>query len=279
MIRAFFLDLDGTLLVGEGGNNYRIPPENIDALHQLVSTGVKVITASGRNYEFTENKLNEELGFNFDAIAANGAKIVCENKTIVCHACDKEKLYTIGEFLLGVDELWPFVETNDNMFYFLDPLAIKEEYPLKFFGRTALNKVSADGFLEVILNDDFPAPLKLCILTTGYEGTMKWNKRLNEEFGADMDISPSSKNFLEVVEKGSDKGNGVRRVCDYYGLSLNEVAVIGDGLNDISMLKITPHSFVLNHAKEEVKAYASRLVESVEEAIEIIIKQNEGENL
>ena len=47
--------------------------------------------------------------------------------------------------------------------------------------------------------------------------------------------------------------------------------VIGDSFNDVSMFNITKNSFTFNRAEEEVKGYASELVDYVYEVVNKMI--------
>ena len=49
-IKAIFIDIDGTLTNDQG-----IIPENVkDVIGKLTAQGIKVIVASGRNYNYTK---------------------------------------------------------------------------------------------------------------------------------------------------------------------------------------------------------------------------------
>ncbi|CAJ1010017.1 putative haloacid dehalogenase-like hydrolase/Sucrose-6F-phosphate phosphohydrolase [Leishmania naiffi] len=58
---------------------------------------------------------------------------------------------------------------------------------------------------------------------------------------------------LNCAPAGVNKGNGMREVAEVLGLTLDEVACFGDGMNDESMLQITATSFITANGQQELK--------------------------
>jgi hydroxymethylpyrimidine pyrophosphatase-like HAD family hydrolase len=52
----------------------------------------------------------------------------------------------------------------------------------------------------------------------------------------------------------------LEKIVKHYGLKNEEVLVVGDGVNDISMLKRFKNSIAMDHAKEEVKKEALSII-------------------
>ena len=71
--------------------------------------------------------------------------------------------------------------------------------------------------------------------------------------------------FADVTAKGVDKGKGVKSVAKYCGFSISEVMAFGDGGNDISMLKYVGTGVAMGNAKDDVKAIADYITDSVQE--------------
>ena len=61
------------------------------------------------------------------------------------------------------------------------------------------------------------------------------------------------------------------------GYAPTEVAVIGDSMNDISMLQAVPYSYAMSHADDIVIHAAHYVVHSVKEAIDQVLEINERE--
>jgi len=81
-----------------------------------------------------------------------------------------------------------------------------------------------------------------------------------------------------------DKASLVLKLCDELNIQLNEMAAIGDDLNDYRMLKSVEISFVPQNASHYVKEIADVILErsggegAVREMIELIIRHNGKES-
>lgn len=91
--------------------------------------------------------------------------------------------------------------------------------------------------------------------------------KINEEFGEYI-VSYRNSCYIDVVPRGCSKGSGVNIVCESLNVDKDDVYVIGDSFNDVSMFRETKNSFTLTHAEEKLKEYANFVVGSVSECIE-----------
>jgi Cof subfamily protein (haloacid dehalogenase superfamily) len=71
--------------------------------------------------------------------------------------------------------------------------------------------------------------------------------------------------FADIVARGVDKSTGLEKIGAYFGLSAAEMMAIGDGGNDISMLKYAGTSVAMGNADEEVKRAAGYVTTSVDD--------------
>ncbi|HWO00854.1 MAG TPA: HAD hydrolase family protein, partial [Blastocatellia bacterium] len=72
----------------------------------------------------------------------------------------------------------------------------------------------------------------------------------------------SKPRFLDVTAYGMHKGSVVIRLAKIFGVSTDQIAVIGDGLNDIEMFKQAGISIAMGQAVEEVLAAATYVTAS-----------------
>ncbi len=82
--------------------------------------------------------------------------------------------------------------------------------------------------------------------------------------------------FVNVTDAGVDKAAAVRRVAEAYGVSMAEVMMVGDGLNDVAALQAVGVAVAMANAEPEARAVAAHVVGDVErdgvvEAIEIAL--------
>ena len=71
------------------------------------------------------------------------------------------------------------------------------------------------------------------------------------------DLPPSKSYYCDITSVNSTKGKAVDIVGKYLGLKKNEIVVIGDGENDISMFKVTPNSIAMGNAVDGIKKEAN----------------------
>jgi Cof subfamily protein (haloacid dehalogenase superfamily) len=58
---------------------------------------------------------------------------------------------------------------------------------------------------------------------------------------------------IEVMDVNGNKGNALKIMAEYYGISLADTVAIGDNFNDIPMLKVAGFSIAMGNADPAVK--------------------------
>ncbi len=71
--------------------------------------------------------------------------------------------------------------------------------------------------------------------------------------------------WLEVVHVDVRKDLAIKRLCDEFSISLEEVVYFGDNMNDLEALRIVGHPVIVGNAQEELKQEFSRVVRPVHE--------------
>lgn len=87
-------------------------------------------------------------------------------------------------------------------------------------------------------------------------------QRLRDELGASATIAFSQRYYLDVTHPLANKGHGLTALAKTVGLSPTEIAVVGDGNNDIPMFAHAGFSVAMGNASDEVKARASAVTAS-----------------
>ncbi len=97
----------------------------------------------------------------------------------------------------------------------------------------------------------------------------------------DLNITAVDSGFaIHVKDPEVNKGKALEKVSSLLGYSLSEIAAMGDGANDIEMLKKVKHSFAPSNAAPEVKEASSYVAENphgkgVKEVIEKILEDRD----
>lgn len=80
-----------------------------------------------------------------------------------------------------------------------------------------------------------------------------------------------NKEFIDITEKGVSKGTGILKLKEL--MKIDEIAGIGDSYNDISMLETVDHSFTFPTSPESLTSIVDDVVESVEQALDILMQE------
>jgi len=252
------LDIDGTLLrwvEGAGATYEQIPETTYDAVHRAYDAGAHIVLASGRSIHGMTRiaDLLELPGEGDDRlwiVASNGAVVVRYPPLEVVHeetfdarpaveailAEHPNVLIAVEERGVGyrVNEHFPEGELSGDMI----PTAV-EELVAGPVSRVIIRdpEATADDFVE--LAD------RLGLHSINYVvGWTAW-----------LDLSPV----------GVTKASGLARVCDALDIPPTGVLAIGDGRNDIEMLRWAGRGVAMGQSIEEVQQAADAVTADVQD--------------
>ena len=253
--RLLVLDLDGTLT----NSKKEISPRNLRTLLRLQQSGVRLVLASGRpTYGIVplaeQLQMKENNGY---ILSYNGGEIID---------------WSTGELLyknLLPDDVLPILyqTATDNRQTILtydneciltenpnDPYVQKEA----FLNKMQVRRV--ENFLQEI-----PLPLPKCLIVGEPEQLMKTEAELSLRLQRQISVYRSEPYFLELVPLGIDKARSIAVLSEKLGITREEVAAMGDGYNDLSMIKYAGLGIAMNNAQEPVKAAADYIAPSNDE--------------
>lgn len=105
--------------------------------------------------------------------------------------------------------------------------------------------------VEEVLED--PSIKIYKVLTSNYEAedSLIEIKSYVEQELPNLVVTSSFKTNIEVTHKDAQKGIALQYYADTLGISMDEVFVIGDNSNDVSMLKLAGYSVAMGNANQE----------------------------
>lgn len=259
MIKMFASDLDGTLL----NALHEVDGPIRRAIREVGAAGLRVVPATGRS-SLTPGRHGFE-GVDVDAVLANGALIRSAEGEIL-------KTFTVDPAF--VEEL--LREFSQICFDCVTPEGLlctgsREEHAAGFKNDGPLRRIVMRGMRarrgaeESRMFDQSPAD----ILS---HDVCKINCRVaSEEIGRELKAflaehtdrvvnAPFNPVMFEITDAACNKGASVAWLAGYYGIAEDEVAVYGDGGNDIVMLERFRHSYATANGSDEAKAAATRVV-------------------
>ncbi len=258
MIKAIFIDIDGTLL----NSKREITTNTKVAIEKCIKKGIKVILASGRSRAITL-EYQQLAGTSPYMISSNGADVYDIEKDLEIYSTplDKETVNEIFNFSqknnYKINFNYNFELVMNKMFYPDEKDNVKTEEEI-------YNIIEKEKIVQcVVANKDiakmieFKQYLKKNLFGVKIENE---SKRLK-----DFSLEQKGYYFCDVINLETSKGRAVKKLCEYLELENNEIIAMGDGENDVSMFEITDNSVAMENATAEVKKKANYITDSNDE--------------
>jgi len=236
-IKVIALDLDGTLL----NSSHEISVFNREIIKKLKEEGVQIILCTGRPYNAMK-KFREELDLDDIIICFNGANVIDSNGTFLLNTSLDD--YTSRE-LVKIGE-------RKNIYHHG---FIGDQWLIPYFDETAMGYKEKSGLTESIV--DFKDIEKLNFIKMMYIGERavleEISCELEEKFGSSIYKAFSTANYLEILSSESSKAKALDFYLKSIGLTSENLLAMGDGYNDLEMLKYAGMGVVMENAPEEMK--------------------------
>lgn len=262
MITLVACDLDGTLLNSE----HLLPKENVEAIKNIQKAGIRFMAATGRNLSSVVPLLKEH-NVSCDCLLLNGA-LICDisGNAIFEQPMEKEKAIEITEILQKEDMCF-HVYAKDGVVT-SDSKRGRKEFR-KHMLRQGMSDAEIDNFMESSCFGIYDR--EVSDMRSYIEGDSVIYKI--EAFGNDhvileavrqklfpvkgVSVTNSVANNIEVTNIKAQKGISLQTYCRENNIHENEVLVLGDSLNDLSMMENFYHSVAMANAIQKIKDTAN----------------------
>jgi Cof subfamily protein (haloacid dehalogenase superfamily) len=247
--RLLALDVDGTLLGPDGD----VPPRTRAAIERLRASGVHVVLASGR-MPAGMRRLCRDLGLNDPQITMQGALIASPLTGSVLAAWRLEPAEARAHIAFarqaGAVPLLCFADgyRSEVLTPELEAQFAPYEEPLP------LIVLDLDPLVE-------ERPIKTFLYTPRGTHEQIW-AAANRAFAGRATVTSGDEHSVELLPLGASKGEALRTLAAHLRIPLAEVAAIGDGRNDITMLRLAGRSAAMAQARPEVREAADLVVPS-----------------
>ncbi len=254
-IRVLAFDLDGTFL----DDRKNIPPENLRALELAAADGAAIVPATGRIYRGIPEQLRS-LPFMRWSITANGAYIYDALED--CAAARAEISWERAvEFCEYADRLGVLYDCyQDNWGYMTeDMLALAPAY------------IPDPGIRQLIASLRTPVPelkryfeekktgvQKLQLYFTDMQERARQLRLLPELF-PDLRFSSSVPFNIEINAAAATKGQALLTLCSLLGVPREASMALGDGTNDLDMIRSAGVGVAMGNAAAELLSAADEI--------------------
>lgn len=238
--------MDGTLLNDEG----QVPEEFFDIFKKLKEKNILFVAASGRQYYNLVDKLKpikDEILF----VAENGTYVVQENQELYSSFLSRDtvhELIKLGKTLKDADIVLcgkecAYIEKNDENLI---------NQVKKYYSRYKI----VEDLMKV---ENHILKFTICDFKNASKNS---NKVFYPLYGDKLQVVVSGELWLDIVNKGVNKGVSIKQLQEKFNISHKETMVFGDYFNDIEMLQNAYHSYAMENAPEGVKKHARFIAKS-----------------
>lgn len=248
-IKMLAFDLDDTALDGNG----QLAPETREAFIKAAEAGIEPVIASGRSFYSLPQELLEVPGVRY-AICSNGANLFdTVNRKCLDSMCLEE--YSIDQIVKIADDykdtvyLDAFTEGvphSDRRL--LDTLLSNDkisEHRKAYLRRTRRPEEDIRGFIR-----DNKSHLD-CMNYNVFDTRLfdELMSRLANEV-QDIYFTSSIPELIEISYKDSGKAAGLRRMCDYLNIPIQNVAAFGNADNDAEMISVAGRGYAVANSSQ-----------------------------
>lgn len=251
-IRLLIADVDGTLVTRDKA----LTPRTREAVARLRAAGVQFTITSGRPPRGMASLVGP-LNLTAPVAAFNGGMYVRPDlKTVLAQRTIPPAVarQVVDELLQAGLDVWVYRGTD----WFLrrtDAPRVARESSNVGFAPTVIEDLRGvlDGAVKIVGVSEDRARVARC------------EAELGARLGADASAARSNPFYLDVTHPEANKGMVVREASRLLQIPLDEIATIGDMLNDVPMLSIAGHSIAMGNASSEVQRFARHVTTSNEE--------------
>jgi hydroxymethylpyrimidine pyrophosphatase-like HAD family hydrolase len=253
MIRALFLDIDGTLVGRSGVVSERVR----GAVSRARDSGCEVVLCTGRSRVATE-PIADQLGIRGWAVLSNGSvamhlatrEVLCRN--VLSPDVARRAVGAFLEWGIGPAIYEDAIESARILYH--------PDYPVPFFDPSRHRPWP-----------QMAEHLPFEPISVGCTGEESLLRPLARRLAAQMPETLVDESGTELVwsvgvlHQSSGKCNGLRRVAEQLGVAREEILGIGDHLNDLEMLRFAGIGVAMGNALPEVLAAAGHVTGTLAE--------------
>ncbi len=259
MYKLVATDMDETFL----DHDHQIPEANIRAMQRMKELGVLFVPSSGRWYSSIMDNFAH-----LDPALLEGSYVISYNGGFINRVGDPNPLTSCGIGRACAEELYALgrelgkcmhVNVADGHVFVCDAPEAERTYLEKISGVTHFSSAEHTD-LSFLDSRDI---VKLIFTGPDFEGLQQLRRELEplaQRLG--VEITFSSKRYLEFMPAGIDKGYGLKKLAEMLGIPMDQVIGVGDSANDLAMIKAAGLGVGVANVTDDVRPYCDIVLES-----------------
>jgi len=259
MYKLVATDMDETFL----DHDHQIPEANIRAMQRMKELGVLFVPSSGRWYSSIMDNFAH-----LDPALLEGSYVISYNGGFINRVGDPNPLTSCGIGRACAEELYALgrelgkcmhVNVADGHVFVCDAPEAERTYLEKISGVTHFSSAEHTD-LSFLDSRDI---VKLIFMDPDFEGLQQLGRELEpmaQRLG--VEITFSSKRYLEFMPAGIDKGYGLKKLAEMLDIPMDQVIGVGDSANDLAMIKAAGLGVGVANVTDDVRPYCDAVLES-----------------
>lgn len=250
--RLIASDMDGTLL----NSDSILPEENMRAVEYCGEKGVKFVLCTGRPVQAIMPHYRR-LGLDTPVISYNGGRITepATGQVLYKKCLDNDsvkKILALAREFDAVACVWADDELYINK---MTPISVR-------YGELAVT----EPIIYDIEKADFSGKnVDKILWAHTAEETDRLLLKIEGKCPGKVACFTSTPEYIEFVNAEVSKGAALRRLCEITGVDISETVALGDGENDIEMIKAAGLGVAMGNAIEAVRKAADFITVSNDE--------------
>lgn len=257
-------DLDGTILQ----KDQTINKEDVEALVKFKEAGNTIIISTGRGLEGIYRAFENYPEIKYDYIVAcNGSIVADNNKNIIYNnQIDSDTAIELFEELSKNESVIIHCEDEKSSFL-VRPNHNRFDKEIEEYAEKFKSILSIEELLKT--KRSYPI-ISIIAINEDIEIAEEAKNSILKKYGQGLEAY-RNQHYVDIAVKNCSKGNGLKKLTETLGVDHNDLYVIGDSYNDLSMFEITENSYTFTYAEDGVKACAKNIVNNEAELINKIL--------
>ena len=238
-VRLVASDMDYTLLADDKS----MPEDMPGRIRALEGAGALFAAASGRPL-YTLRDMFPESWDHMAFVTDNGAAVVCREDVVFKSLIEPATVQALTEFTLEGGYGLPTVCGLDACYIREQDRRYDEVFRTFYHNIVyveSLDHLAAEvNKFTVYFPEGNAVPMRDAVYAPA------WGEQLSVTCGGAV--------WIDIMNRGVDKGTGIARLCEHLGISIADVVVGVD--NDAEMLEAVGHGYLVANAEERMERFA-----------------------
>lgn len=246
-VKLIVSDVDGTL----ADSRKRLPPGFPEAVRKLRARGIPFVIASGRQH-YNVLKTFDAVRDDILVLPENGALLIDGEEAYFTNPIPDEEIAAILAAIAPIPTAQPMLAGVRAIY--LRPGSeratadVARYYERRVVAPDAFERAKDDTICKIAVYDDESSARNLAPALASFSDRLS--------------IALSAENWIDIMNKGVNKGSGLLRILERLGVKPEECMAFGDYDNDIPMLRICGESYAMANATDAVKAVCRHVAPS-----------------